>query len=183
MELKNAISVCLISFFSASLVVLIARALDLHAASRLEPQLASIVQELRAIRAQGGNLPTSNSGTAAVAEEDCTIVYFFHGNTRCTSCRQIEQQAHRVVQDDFAEELAQGTLVWKTANYEDGSAAELATKFDILSSSVVLARVQDGAISNWKVLDRVWGLFDDEPAYAAFVRGEIQAMLTGPSVD
>ena len=37
MELKNALAVCLISMFSATLVVLIARALDLQAASRLEP--------------------------------------------------------------------------------------------------------------------------------------------------
>ena len=54
MELKNAVAVCLISLFSATLVVLIARALDSQAASRLEPQLASIVEELQAIRKQGG---------------------------------------------------------------------------------------------------------------------------------
>ena len=48
MDLKNAVAVCLISLFSATLVVLIARALDSQAASRLEPQLASIVEELRA---------------------------------------------------------------------------------------------------------------------------------------
>jgi len=43
MELKNAVTVCLISLFSATLVMLIARALDLQAANRLEPQLAKIV--------------------------------------------------------------------------------------------------------------------------------------------
>ena len=47
MELKNAVAVCLISLFSATLVVLIARSLDSQAASQLEPQLASIVEELR----------------------------------------------------------------------------------------------------------------------------------------
>ena len=54
MDLKNAVAVCLISLFSATLVVLIARALDSQAASRLEPQLAGIVRELQAIRKQGG---------------------------------------------------------------------------------------------------------------------------------
>ena len=54
MELKNAVAVCLISLFSATLVVLIARSLDSQAASRLEPQLASIVEELQAMRKQGG---------------------------------------------------------------------------------------------------------------------------------
>ena len=54
MELKNAISVCLISLFSATLVVLIAQSLDSKAAARIEPQLARIVEELEAIRASGG---------------------------------------------------------------------------------------------------------------------------------
>ena len=53
MDLKNAVAVCLISFFSATLVLLIARALDLQAAARLEPQLARIVEQLEMIR-QGG---------------------------------------------------------------------------------------------------------------------------------
>ena len=69
MELKNAVAVCLISLFSATLVVLIARALDSQAASRLEPQLAKIVDELQAIRKQGGIAASpgnaSNTETAA----------------------------------------------------------------------------------------------------------------------
>ena len=47
MELKNAVAVCLISLFSATLVVLIARSFDSQAASQLQPQLASIVEELQ----------------------------------------------------------------------------------------------------------------------------------------
>jgi hypothetical protein len=53
MDMKNAAAVCLISLFSATLVVLIARALDSQTASQLEPQLTSIAEELRAIRKQG----------------------------------------------------------------------------------------------------------------------------------
>ena len=55
MELKNALAVCLISLFSATLVVLIARSLDSQAASRIEPQLARIAEQLEAIRASGGS--------------------------------------------------------------------------------------------------------------------------------
>ena len=43
MELKNAVTICLISLFSATLVLLIARALDLQAVARLEPQLTRIL--------------------------------------------------------------------------------------------------------------------------------------------
>ena len=66
MELKNALAVCLISLFSATLVVLIARSLDSQAASRIEPQLAKIVQELEAIRTSGG-IFTAGTATTGMA--------------------------------------------------------------------------------------------------------------------
>ena len=72
MELKNAVAVCLISLFSATLVVLIARALDSQAASRLEPQLASIVEELQAIRKQGGI--AASPGTAPTLKRPLTAL-------------------------------------------------------------------------------------------------------------
>jgi len=176
MELKNAISVCLISLFSASLVVLVARSLDLQAASRLEPQLASIVEELRAIRGQGG-LPSQAAASALTPAQDTTMVYYFHSSFRCQTCRSIEEQAHSVVLSDFADELAAGTVQWQALNYEQPAGAELAKQFDISMPVVVLARFEAGEIARWKSLDQVWGLVGDKPAYAAFVRNEIKQML------
>ncbi|MCL4204573.1 MAG: hypothetical protein KJ000_18965 [Pirellulaceae bacterium] len=179
MELKNAISVCLISLFSASLVVLVARSLDLQAASRLEPQLASIVEELRAIRGQGGLPPqaTGSAAAAAVPAQDTTMVYYFHSSFRCQTCRGIEEQAHSVVLSEFADELAAGTVQWQVLNYEQPAGNELAKQFDISMPVVVLARFEDGKIARWKSLDQVWGLVGDKPAYASFIRKEIKQML------
>jgi len=182
MELKHAAAVCLIAFFSATLVVLIARALDLQAASRLEPQLARIVEELEAIRKQG--LIAAPAGAAAgEAFRDGLVVYYFHGNTRCPTCQAIESQAYEVVHGDFAGQLQSGALAWKILNYEDSSAAGLAEKFDIIMPVVVLARMEGGEIKDWSRLDRVWALVGDQPAFAAFVHDEIGRMLGSEDAD
>ena len=107
MELKNAVAVCLISLFSATLVVLVARALDSQAASRLEPQLASIVEELQAIRKQGGIAASPGTASNAETAADGLVVYYFHSNTRCPTCQSIESQAKDTVQTDFAAQLRQ----------------------------------------------------------------------------
>jgi hypothetical protein len=177
MELKNAISVCLISFFSASLVVLIARALDLQAASRLEPQLASIVEELRAIRGQGGLALDPSAAAAPASSQDATMVYYFHSSFRCQTCRDIEDQAHSVVLSDFADQLADGTIRWQTMNYDQSPGSDLAKQFDISMPMVVVARIEGGKMTRWKSLDRIWALLEDKDAYAVFVRDEIQQML------
>ena len=178
MELENAVAVCLISLFSASLVVLIARALDSQAATQLEPELKSIVEELRALRSQGGIAAAPGLPTKAETVSDGLIVYYFHGNIRCPTCRSIEAQAQETVQTHFASQLSNGEVTWKIVNYEQASAKPLAEKFKIQMPIVVLAKMKDGKIEDWKSLDEVWALVGDKPAFTKFVRGEIERMLS-----
>lgn len=177
MDLKNAVAACLIALFASTLVVLIARSLDLQAASRLEPQLKEIVEELRAIRKQGGLAPAGAASARQQPEEDGLIVYYFHSSYRCRDCRLIESLAHETVETQFASELEQGKLAWKTANYETPAAAPLVKQFKIIMPVVVLAQMREGKVADWRKLDEVWGLKEDKPAYIEFVRGEIQQML------
>ena len=177
MDLKNAVAVCLISLFSATLVVLIARALDLQAASRLEPQLARIVEELEALRKQGGVAAAPSGQLDSQPVDDGLIVYYFHSNARCTTCRAIESQSHETVESDLASQLKSGEVVWKILNYEDPAVEELAEKFEVQIPVVVLARMKGGKIEDWNRLDKVWALVGDKPAFAEYVRDEITQML------
>ena len=181
MELKNALTVCLISLFSATLVLLIARTLDVQSAARLEPQLARIAEELESLRKQGGITAAvsaaPHTSTSAGADADALHVYYFHSNTRCPTCRNIESQAHDFVHTELAAELDSGQVAWKVLNYEDRSGADLAKQFDIQYPIVVLAKLQGGEMVRWKNLDGVWGLVGDKPGYAAFMRDEVNKML------
>jgi hypothetical protein len=183
MDLKNASAVCLISLFSATLVLLIARALDLQTAARLEPQLERIAQQLETIRTQGG-IPIGSSTEGSVADlQDGLIVYYFHGNTRCATCRAVESQSLDILNTRFKKQLDAGQLTWKTLNYEQPAGEELATRFDILASVVVLVRMKDSQIDDWKRLDAVLMLADDPPAFADYLRTEIIGMLNATESD
>jgi hypothetical protein len=177
MEMKNAAAVCLIALFSATLVVLIARSLDNQAASRLEPQLAKIAEELHALRTQGGIASASATSSPAETANDGLVVYYFHSNARCPTCRAIESQAQETVQTHFASQLDDGELVWKILNYETPSVKPLASKFEIQNPVVVLAKMKGGEIEDWKRLDEVWALVGDKPAFTKYVQGEIERML------
>jgi hypothetical protein len=177
MELKNALTVCLISLFSATLVVLIARALDLQAASRLEPQLVRIVEELEAIRKQGGIAIDSSTIEAPNAVDDGLVVYYFHSNVRCVTCKAIESQSHEAVQTAFESELADGRMVWKALNYEEADGMDLGRQFEVQVPVVVLAQMKGGQLGEWKRLDRVWALVGDKEAFAGYVQAEVREML------
>ena len=182
MELKNALAVCLISLFSATLVVLIARSLDSQAASRIEPQLAKIVQDLEAIRTSGG-ISTASTTTTGMAHANGVAAYYFHGNTRCPTCRSIEEQAHTVVRQNFTSELDSGDLTWTMLNYEESNGEELGSKFEVQMPVVVVVQMEQGQIAQWKRLDKVWALVGDQPAFAQYVREEIRAMLDASTAE
>jgi hypothetical protein len=187
MELKNALTVCLISLFSATLVMLVARTLDLQAAARLEPQMARIVEELEGLRKQGGIVSTASvdqSGpTLAEGTADALYVYYFHSKFRCPTCREIESLAHDFVQTELAGELNSGQVVWKVVNYEERANAELTKKFNIQMPVVVLAKMQGGQIAQWRSLDGVWGLVGDKAGYAAYLRKEVGQMVRPGQAD
>lgn len=177
MDLKNAVAVCLISLFSATIVVLIARTLDSQAAARLEPALLRIAGELEAIRKQGSAPVVRRESTISSELGNRLIVYYFHSNTRCPSCRAIESQTRSVLENEFGRELSAGTIRWEIVNYESSAAAEMAKTFDIQVPVVVLVDVRDGKIARWKRLDEVWGLYDERERFADFMRREIRTML------
>ncbi|MBN1394563.1 MAG: hypothetical protein JW959_06040 [Pirellulales bacterium] len=177
MELKKALGVCLISFFSAAIVVLIARWLDDRAAERLEPQLAAIVDELRALRNQGGPVVAKETDTSDAE----LVVYMFHGEP-CPTCRLIESKARAVVENDYGDRLRNGSLVWKVINYNKPSGAELKTKFEVHVPVVVVAKMKDGEIEHWERLDRVMALSTSDPsALDEYIRKGIENVLNPPA--
>ena len=180
MELKNAVTVCLISLFSATLVVLIARSLDSQAVSRLEPQLARIAEELQAIRQQRTVAGVSGEATASRAADDALMVYYFHG-VRCPSCRAAESNARATLDSEYASQLENGEVIWKVLDYmTDPAAKAMAKDFGVLTATIVLVRMKDGQIDIWNRLDRVLSLAEDKPALSAYLQGEINEMLKTP---
>ena len=69
-------------------------------------------------------------------------------------------------------------MTWKVVNYEQPAAKSLATKFEIQMPVVVLAKMKEGRMENWKRLDEVWAVVGDKPAFTKYVRGAIERMLS-----
>jgi hypothetical protein len=180
MELKNAVAVCLISLFSATIVVLIARSLDSQAASQLEPQLTAIAEELQALRKQGSLVSSPATATRSEPADDRLAIYFFHATQRCASCEAVESTMEGLLRTDFASPYNRGEISWKLLDYEKPSGARLAGRFKVAGLAVILARVKDNQLQvGWKNLANVMALTGDKLALAAYLRGEIQQMLAG----
>ncbi len=91
-------------------------------------------------------------------EGEKVIVYYMHATIRCVTCNQIEEMAAEVVNTVFADAKKAGKVVWNEVDFQEN--AELATRFDVISSCVVVAKTVDGKVVDFKRLDELWTLAD-----------------------
>jgi hypothetical protein len=114
--------------------------------------------------------PTAQSG-------DKVVVYYFHGNVRCSNCRNFEAYSNEIMQKAFAQELKSGRLEWRVTNVDEASNQHYIEDYRLITRSVIVAKMQDGRQVEWKNLPRIWELVGDKPAFMNYIQTEVTAYL------
>ncbi len=109
------------------------------------------------------------------AGEDKVLVYYLHTTFRCVTCNSIERQARELVERDFAEEVATGKVEWHAANFQERE--DLAKRYEISASTLVIVRIEDGVEAEYRRLDDVWQVFDQPEKFTAYVGEAIRDYL------
>ena len=167
MKAKQVLTIVLLMFVAASFVVLVVKSL------RQPPQAQQAAAGMNPVSTETGEQPPADAVT------DGVVAYYFHGNTRCPTCRAIEAYAHEAVQGAFPAELQSGRLAWRVVNYESPGNEHFATDYEVIAPTVVLVRKSGGAATQWKNLDRVWELVGDKEGFCEYVEIETRALLEG----
>ncbi len=105
------------------------------------------------------------------------VVYYFHGNARCPSCYKLEQYAKEALEQNFANELKDGRVVFKVVNLDQAGNDHFVADYQLYTKSVVLSLVKNGKQVKYKNLEKVWDLLRDQNQYHAYVRDEIKPFL------
>ena len=62
---------------------------------------------------------------------DRVEVLYFHGKKRCATCMAIEKNTKEVVEEQFADELGNGTVVFRIIDISDPENEEIADKYEV----------------------------------------------------
>jgi hypothetical protein len=119
------------------------------------------------------------TAAAETANPDRVIVYYFHGNTRCNTCRTIEAYTVETIRSEFAEELASGRLEWKAVNVDEDGNEQFVLDYELSTRTVVLVDMVHGEEKRWTKLERVWQLVRDKEAFVNYISENTQAYLAG----
>lgn len=113
-----------------------------------------------------------------MADASCVIeAVYFHNTHRCVTCLKIEGDAKAIVEEVFAEELAEGTLRWSAVNMEDNPSQSV--EYGLAAPSLVLLRKSGGQITEWVLLAETWALVRSTTRYSAYIIDSFQAFLEG----
>lgn len=107
------------------------------------------------------------------------VVYYFHGNTRCQTCRTIEAYTEETVKTAFEDEIQNHRLVWQPMNVESSGNQHFIEDYQLRTRSVVLVELQDGKQIRWKNLEKVWQLVQDKDAFFNYIQEETGEFLAG----
>lgn len=152
---RNALRCALLGFVAASVV-------------------AMVVKGVRPAAAGPGP-----DATPGAARADRIVIYYFHRNMRCKSCRTIERLTQETLEGDFAAELTSGRVAWSVVNVETPGNGHFLTDYDQTGQSVVVSDVRGGRESRWKHLALVWDLMHEEPDFRTYIQGEVREYLEG----
>lgn len=117
----------------------------------------------------------STDAKAPAPAEDKVIVYYLHATFRCVTCNTIERLAKEVVETQFAEALAAGRIAWYEGDFQVEE--DLAKRFDVVSSCVVVAKRVYGKETDFQRLDEVWTLVDKPAEFGEYIAGAIRKYL------
>ena len=119
----------------------------------------------------------TQGNTEATQPESRVVAYYFHGDTRCVTCRTIESYAKEAIEGGFPDALKKGQLEFKVLNVEEPQNEHFVQDYQLSASSVVLARFKRSKREDWKNLQLVWELVRDHDAFVIYVQEEAKSFL------
>ena len=166
MKAKSVLTVVLLVFVAASVGMLVLKQ------ARQSPQPT---QPSGPTPLVSDPSPQDEEGSPAAGK--WVLAYYFHGKTRCPTCRDIEAYAHEAVETGFPEELKDGRLRWEIINYDEAGKEHYALQYEVVAPSLVLVMMDGNREIKWENLAEVWELVGDKPAFVDFVQEQVQAFL------
>ncbi len=132
-----------------------------------------------------GNSPGSESvlkneavKAAMLPEITKVELYHFHGNQQCYSCVTLGDMAEKVVNTYYPEELASGKLIFGHINAEDPKNRDLAEKYEVVSSSLMIGVYTKDSFTKQDLVG-AWYRIGNESEYNIYLTGILDPFLRG----
>ena len=105
-------------------------------------------------------------------------VLYFHPRIRCVSCNDVEKYAREVTKDEFAKEMKDGKLVFKSLEIDDPKNKKLVDELGVTGSSLYVVASGGGKMEHGEIKS-VWLHWNDPEKCKDIITSELNSVLYG----
>lgn len=92
-----------------------------------------------------GNTQKNNTQNATKTDpKEYVEVLYFHGKQRCITCNAIEKLTKETIDQDFAQQLKEGKVIFKIIDISTEEGEKIADKYEVTWSSLYINKWKDG---------------------------------------
>jgi hypothetical protein len=111
------------------------------------------------------------------ADARLAVVYYFYTDTRCSSCKTIEEYTRAAVEKNFTAGYKGWAVVFKGVNVDEEPGKHFVQDYWLNSKSVVVQKFSGDKALQWGKLEKVWQLLDDKDAFINYITAETRKLL------
>jgi len=137
--------------------------------TRIAPMVLAAVTLAATAAAPSGEL------LAADAPADRVVAMYFHRTKRCPTCLKMGSYSEEAVKTGFAEQLKDGTVELHYVDFQDKKNAALTKAYRISGPALVVAKVAENKVAEFKDLKDIWTKVGDKKAFLEYVQENIAA--------
>ena len=104
-------------------------------------------------------------------------VYYFHGNFRCHTCRNMENYSRETIEAYFKKEIESGIINFKTINIDQKGNEHYIKDYQLYTKTLIISVTKDGKEAQYKNLDKIWEYARDKEKFKNYVKSEVTGFL------
>lgn len=129
------------------------------------------------LAAQTAEKPVLTQSVRAEESSVQVIAYYFHRTVRCPTCRAIEANSEKMINEIFSQQISAERVIWMDVNLDQPGGKEFEKEFEVSGSMLVIAQMTNGKCSSYKKLEDVWDIYDKPEKLRKYLTDEISQML------
>ncbi|HHB79586.1 MAG TPA: hypothetical protein ENK85_10180 [Saprospiraceae bacterium] len=131
---------------------------------------------------QASDKPAQSDATKTETEAKVTgknriEILDFYGTHRCTTCQNIEANTRYTLEKAFSQEVKDGTIVFKTINFDKKENEEIVTEYMAYGTSLFFNVIVDGKENHIDLSEFSFKWGDNQAKYATQLEAKIREQL------
>lgn len=134
----------------------------------LSPVVLALVFSVVAKHAAAAEVPKA-------PPKDRVVAVYFHRTQRCPTCLKMGSYTEEAIKTGFAKQLKDRTVELHFIDFQSEKNAVYAKAYKITGPALIVAKVADNKVAEFKNLKDIWTNVNDKKAFIKYVQDHITA--------